>query len=100
MSRISNAQGGANLSLAMQYNDAPVLIHGPQACGKSNNAFQLAKSFGKVFILEHDAAVRPEQYPADAIVFANIELPGSMSFDQAMQLAGLPIPQSAAPQAA
>ena len=89
------------ISLAKQYEGIPVLIHGPQGCGKSKNAAQLAQRFGKVFIVDYDGTIPLEKYSADLLVLSFIELPGSMHFHKAMQLAGISIStESAALQVA
>lgn len=85
---------------AAVHTDEAVMIHGPQGCGKTRHAAALAKHYGKVFVLDYDSRIQPESYPADAIVFANVELPGSIAFDDAMSAAGLAIAQSSAQQAA
>lgn len=82
------------------HTDEPVIIYGPQGCGKTRNSAALAKHFGKVFILDYDSAIRPDAYPADAIVFTNTELPGAIPFDDAMRAAGLATCLCSAQQAA
>ena len=84
------------ISLAKQYKEIPVLIHGPQGCGKSRNAAQLAQRFGKAVVLDYDGTIPIDKYPADAIVLSYIELPGSMHFDEAMRLAGISMPTESA----
>ena len=71
-----------------------LIIHGPQPCGKTRNAVALAKHFGCSSIVDdwHGAPL-----PASALALTNF-LPESfeaplgtrvLSFDDAMQLAGL-----------
>lgn len=69
--------------------EGPVFIYGPQGCGKTRNASALAKHYGKVFVLEFDAAIAQDKYPDDAIVFSNSPLPGAIAFDDALAAAGI-----------
>lgn len=75
----------------------PVVIYGPQGCGKSRHAEALAKHYGKARIIHEGRMV--DRYPADALVLTNDSgVPGAIAFDDAMRAAGLrsPIPGPAA----
>jgi MoxR-like ATPase len=78
------------------YTDAPIIIHGPQGCGKTHNAAALMKHYNKSFAVDYDCHLRLDQYPADVIIFTNRPLPGAILFDEAMRAAGLDAERSGA----
>lgn len=73
-----------------------IIIHGPQGCGKSMHAAELAKHFGLRKIVELDDYPRQKIHKTDHLYLTSFKPSADtdicrrvMSFDQAMRQAGL-----------
>jgi len=64
-----------------------VVVYGPTGCGKTRNAERMLKAFGLQFI--YDGYSGEPLLPEGVLALTNrTDIPGSISFDEAMQRVG------------
>lgn len=71
----------------------PVVIYGPQGCGKSTHATRLAAHFGKTRII--DAWTPGSQLGADTLALTNVPHKGAIHYTDAAEAAGIDLPGAA-----
>lgn len=72
-----------------------LIIHGPQGCGKSRNAKQLAAHFGLTRVVEWDESPEPPRFTDTLYLTSSNDVRGNkiraVPFSDAMRQAGLEV---------